>query len=228
MTTNTLVTGATAQNWNFTWDIVGGGTIPASNTYTDGYKITSKTTTVDVSTADNWKNVCVQYLDSAGAAMPATDTAQGAPFLCVQAQVAAANGNQNVIAMKTQTHAAMACHVSGSTCTATANGGTALPAGAVETWTGGAGVVASAFAAATMKQCDWWQPTQSSDYASALRRYSAGDKVRVFNVALIGNAAVATALTTANLGTAGAAVTLVGATSLAAGAVALGAAALAF
>ena len=228
-TSNTIISGAAAQNWNVTWEIQGALTVPAGNTYSDGYNLKFTGTVVTNMTAANHKNVCVQYLDSAGAAMALTDTAAGAPHICMQALSAAAVSNQTSIAVKTMTHAQLGCNAAASpACTALQNAGTALPAGAVATWdSDGAGTATGALAATKARHVTWWQPTESSDYASALRRYSKGDKVKGHNLALQAGASVASTVVTFAMFTSGAVVTLAGASTLAAG-VALGAAALAF
>lgn len=89
---NTIITGALTENWQVTWTLTGALTVPADNTYTDGYNLKFQGTTVAAVAATTHKNVCVQYLDAAGAALAATDTAQGAPFVCLQALSGAAGG----------------------------------------------------------------------------------------------------------------------------------------
>ena len=228
-TSNTIISGATAQNWNVTWEIQGALTIPSGNTYTDGYNLKFTGTVVTNMTAANSKNVCVQYLDSAGAAMPLTDTAQGAPHICLQAVSAAAVSNQTSIAVKTMTHAQLGCNAAATpACTGYQNSGTALPTGTAEVWdSDGTGVQNGALAAAKARHVTWWQPKETSDYNSALRRYSKDDKVKGHNLNLQAAAGLATTVVTFAMFTSGAAVTLAGASTLAAG-VALGAAALAF
>ena len=230
-TANVIVAGATGQNWNLSWSLQGALTIPAGNTYTDGYNLKYQATVVTTATAVQFKNVCVQYLDSAGAALVATDTAQGAPFVCIQAEVAAgaAAGNQTSIKVKTMSHAELGCHAALTpACTGFQNGGTVLPTGTAEVWdSDGVGVVSVVLAAAKVRHVTWWQPKESSDYASLLRRYSKDTKVKGHNLALQPSGPVGSTLVTYTMFTSGAAVTLAGAASLAAG-VALGAAALAF
>ena len=228
-TSNTIISGAAGQNWNVTWEIQGALAIPTGNTYTDGYNLKMTGTVVADMTASNSKNVCVQYLDSAGAAMALTDTAQGAPHICMQAVTSGANGNQTSIAIKTMTHAALGCNAAATpACTGLQNGGTALPTGTVEAWdSDGVGAAAAILAATKARHVTWWQPKESSDYNSALRRYSKDDKVKGHNLALQAAAGVGATVVTFAMFTSGAAVTLAGASTLAAG-VALGAAALAF
>ena len=122
----------------------------------------------------------------------------------------------------------MKCWLGSETCTALQNGGTALPTGAVETWTGGNGVSATGLNAATVKEVTWWQPKETSDYESALRRYSKGDRVKAYNLSLQDSATVAATVVTNTMFTAHSVVILVGASALTTGAIAFGAASLAF
>lgn len=66
------------------WTLAGGDA-PSGNSNTDGYKVTAKTmflTLPSSSQANAMGGPCVQYLNSSGAAMATTDTAQGAPVIC--------------------------------------------------------------------------------------------------------------------------------------------------
>ena len=228
-TGNTIISGATVQNWNVKWYIQGALTIPDGNTYTDGYNLKFESTVVTNITATQYKNVCVQYLDAAGAAMALTDTAQGAPHICMQAVSSGSVSGQTSIAVKTMTHAALGCNAAATpACTGYQNGGTVLPTGTVEAWDSeGVGIKTGALAALKVRHATWWQPKESSDYNSLLRRYSKGDKVKGHNLDLQAGGAVGSTLVTFAMFTSGSAVTLAGASTLAAG-VALGAAALAF
>ena len=206
--------------------------IPTANTYTDGYQLTLTWTWSKTGQSplpdDQCSNVCVQYLDSDDTPMPSTDTAAGAPWLCLIAIAASSGTNGSLaeaLAMKTQTHAAYLCYDGTSTCGGSLGGGTVLPTGAAATnATTGTSAILSAAASSTYK---WFQPSATSDYNSALRRYGAGDKVRGWQV--VGgsgkdkDATITNSMLTKDTNVR----TLAGAAALATG-VALGAAALAF
>ena len=232
MTANKINATAAAQKWAVEWTITGGVDAPANNTYSDGYKVTCKFTTSSEALAKaKHHSYCVQYLDADGKAVVNTDTAQGAPFLCANVQADAGTaGNQTTAALKTYSHAEMACAgAAGASpaCTGKPNGGAALDAGAVETWPAGNGAVASIWGAAKSVTVHWIQPKDSGDYAGKLRRYSAADKVRGWATTAVATGNVGNVYTNTIMGTAGSTLSLVGASTLAAG-VALGAAALAF
>ena len=160
-TSNAILTSQSGQAWNLAVSLQGALTIPSGNTYTDGYKLTFTGTVVTTMTASSHKNVCIQYLDSAGAAMAITDTAQGLPWVCMQAATGsgAAAGNQASLAMKTFTHVELQCYASAAAtaCTAKQSGGTVLPTGAVVTFDAlGVGVASGELAAAKARWAAWW------------------------------------------------------------------------
>ena len=125
----------------------------------------------------------------------------------------------------TFTHDQLKCYASMSpACTAALADGTPLPPLASVTWDNeGAGSKANALDAAKVRIATWFQPKAKSDYAKSLRRYSAGDKVRGYNLQIKGDSARPDILKNSDF-ISGNIIKLVNAVSLAAGAVALGAA----
>ena len=73
----------TAAVWPLTWEI-SGGDAPADYSKTDGYKVTATQyfpTLPNVNTSMG--GACVEYLNEYGTRMLSTDTAAGAPVICL-------------------------------------------------------------------------------------------------------------------------------------------------
>jgi hypothetical protein len=184
MATNTLSSSSSATTYPLAWYIEGGDA-PDDNANTDGYKVTATQTFPVVPTDQEslMGGSCVEYLDETSVAMASTDTVEGAPVICHFIKFSATSlttDSTEAQYLLIWSHAQWGLGTNPQTTFVSPGTAVAVSTyGVTFTPVNGSGNLIST---SSSQVTFWYQPIQSSDYASGLRRYSKSDIVKAWNI----------------------------------------------
>lgn len=211
---------AAAGVYPITWTISGAAAAPAAYTASDGYQVVAALTWfVDTLTAQNATGHCVETLTSAGVALTAGAATSGNFAICHILDISITAETPTAVTYSHLVYLNEAQWGAGATASITAtftNSNLASAGSKVATATYGTtfsptNSSVTAFTNTSVISWTLFQPTAATSYATGLRRYSAGDKVKGYTMA---RCTAACAVTASPVGV----VTLTGASALVAGA----------